>query len=71
VDPSFNGHLHYLNDLERSLKETVPEKIRSNRVDCNNRPSNTISFIPAIVSTSGRLQSEFVCVSIFTRSSGN
>ena len=61
-DPSFNGHLHYPNDLDRSLNETATDKIRSYRVDYNNRPSNVISFMTAIASTSGRLHSAFVCL---------
>ncbi len=61
-DPSINGHLHYPNDLDRPLNETADDKIRQYRVDSNNlnRTSNTISFIPVIGSTSGRIHSEFV-----------
>jgi hypothetical protein len=33
---------------------------RKYRMDYNNNPPNTISFIPVIDSTSGRLRSEFV-----------
>jgi hypothetical protein len=47
-DPSINGHLHYPNDLDRPPSETDDDKIRSYRVDYNNRPSNPISFIPVI-----------------------
>ena len=36
-------------------------KIRKYR-DYNNNPPNSISFIPAIVSTSGSLHSELVCL---------
>ncbi len=61
-DPSINGHLHYPNDLDRTLNEAAADKIRSYRADYNNRPSNAISFIPAIASTSGRLHSDFVCL---------
>ena len=53
---SINGH--YLNDVDRSLNETVVDKIRAYRPDYNNRPSNSISFMTTIVSTSGRLHSE-------------
>ena len=60
TDPSINGHLHYPNDLDSPLNETTPDKIRQYRSDYNNRPSNGISFIPVIVSTSDRLHSEFV-----------
>ena len=59
-DPSINDHLHYPNDLDGSLKETVTDKIRQYHTDYNNRPSNPISFIPAIPSTSGSLHSELV-----------
>jgi hypothetical protein len=61
-DPSLNGHLHYpkKNDLDGPLNEAAADKIRQYRADHNNRPSNVISFMPAIASTSGRLQSEFV-----------
>ncbi len=59
-DPSINGHLHYPNDVDRSLNEAVADKIRQYRADYNNRTSNAISFMPAIASTSGRR--EFVCL---------
>jgi hypothetical protein len=48
-----DGHLHYPNDLDGPLNDPA-------RTDYNNRPSNDISFIPAITSTSGCLHSEFV-----------
>jgi hypothetical protein len=51
-DPSINGHLHYPNDLDRTLNEIAADKIRSYRVDYTNRPSNVISFMPSIPSTS-------------------
>ena len=35
-------------------------KQRKYRADYNNNPPNTVSFMPAIASTSGRLHSEFV-----------
>ena len=59
-DPSINGHLHYPNDIDRSLNEAAADKIRKYRADYNNNPPNVISFMPAICSTSGRLHSEFV-----------
>jgi hypothetical protein len=59
-DPSINGRLHYPNDLDGPLNETAADKIRQYRTDYNNRPSNAISFMTAIASTSGRLHSEFV-----------
>ena len=59
-DPSINGHLHYPNDLDGPLNEAAADKIRAYRADYNNRPSNAISFIPAIASTVGRLHCECV-----------
>jgi hypothetical protein len=32
-DLSINGHLHYPNDIDRSLNETVTDKIRKYRSD--------------------------------------
>jgi hypothetical protein len=52
---------HNPNDVDRSPNEAVVDKIQQYHTDYHNRPSNTISFIPGIVSTSGRIQSEFVC----------
>jgi hypothetical protein len=48
ADPSIYGHLHYPNDLDRSLNEDVADKIRAYRADYNNRPSNAISIMSAI-----------------------
>ena len=59
-NPSINGHLHYPVDIDRTLNETTTDKILQYRDDYNNRPSHTISFIPTIVSTAGRLHCEFV-----------
>jgi hypothetical protein len=59
-DPSLNGNLHYPNNIDRSLNEAADDKIRKYRADYNNNPPNTVSFMPAIASTSGRLHSEFV-----------
>jgi hypothetical protein len=61
-DPSFNGHLHYPKDLDRPLNEAAADKIRAYRTDYNNRPSDAISSMPAIASSSGRLHSEFACL---------
>jgi hypothetical protein len=55
-DPSLKGHLHYPNDLDGPLNEAAADKIRQYRADYNNRPSNAISFMTAIASTSGHLQ---------------
>jgi hypothetical protein len=35
-DPSLNGHLHYPNDIDKSLNEDVTDKIRKYRTDYNN-----------------------------------
>ena len=37
--PSINNNLHYPNDLDGSLNETVVDKIRQYLTDYNNRPS--------------------------------
>ena len=50
-DPSINGHLRYPNDL--SPLNAAADKIRQYHTDYNNCPSNAISFMPAIASTSG------------------
>ncbi len=60
ADPSLNGHLKYPNNLDQSLNDTPPDKIRKYRADYNNRPSSVVSFMPVIAGTSGRLHSEFV-----------
>jgi hypothetical protein len=63
--PNVNGHLRYPNDIDRSLNEAAADKIRKYRADYNNNPPNTVSFMPAIASTSGRLHSEFVRLLFF------
>ncbi len=37
-DPSFNGNLHYPNNIDRSLNEAADDKIRKYRADYNNSP---------------------------------
>ena len=64
-DPSINGHLHYPNDIDRSLNETASDKIRKYRADYNNNPPSSVAFMPTIASTSGRLHSEFVLLLFF------
>jgi hypothetical protein len=59
-DPTLNGHLKYPNNLDQSLNDAAAHKIRKYRADCNNRPPSVVSFMTAIPSTSGRLNSEFV-----------
>ena len=60
ADPTLNGHLKYPNNLDQSLNDATTDKIRKYRADYNNRPPTAVSFMPVIVSTSGRLHSEFV-----------
>jgi hypothetical protein len=60
TDPTLNGHFRYPNKLDQSLNDTSADKIRKYRADYHNRPPNTVSFMPGIPSTSGRLHSEFV-----------
>ena len=59
-DPSINGHLHYPNDVDRSLNETAVDKIRKYRADYNNNPPNSIPFMTDMASTSGCLHGELV-----------
>ena len=61
-NPGINGHLHYPTDIDRTLNEVVVDTIIQYRTDYNNRPSHNISLMSAIVSTSGRLHGEFVCL---------
>ncbi len=58
-NPDFNGKLHWSNDMDKSLNEAAPDKIRKYHTDYNNNP-NSISFMAVIPSTSGRLHSEFI-----------
>ena len=51
---------YYPNNIDRSLNEVTDDKIRKYHTDYNKNPSNTISFMPSIPSTSGRLHNEFV-----------
>jgi hypothetical protein len=60
TDPNLNGHLKYPNNFDQSLNDAAADKVRKYRADYNNRPPSTVSFIPAIASTSDRLRSEFV-----------
>ena len=59
-DPSLNGNLHYPNAIDSSLNEAATDKIQKYRTDYNNNPPTSVSFMPVIVSTSGRLHSEFI-----------
>jgi hypothetical protein len=57
--PDLNGKLHWPNDMDKSLNEVATYKIRKYRSDYNINP-NTISFLSTVVSTSGRIHSEFI-----------
>ena len=70
-DPCLNGHLHYPNDIGKSLNESGADKIRKYRPDYNNTPPTSISLMPVVASTSGKLHSEFVRLLFLTGSSGN
>ena len=59
-DPSINGHLHSPHNLDGPLNVDSADKIHQYLTDYNNRPSNLISFMFVIASTSDRLHSEFV-----------
>ena len=59
-DPSINGHLHYPNNVDKSLNEDATNKIRKYRVDYHNNPPNSISFRPVIPRTSDRIHIQFV-----------
>jgi hypothetical protein len=59
-DLNLNGHLHYPDDIDKSLNESASDKIRKYKSDYNNNPPVAVAFIPVIASTSGRLHSEFV-----------
>ena len=48
--------------IDTPLNEAAADKILQYRADYKNRPSHTISFMTAVVSTSGHLQCERVCL---------
>jgi hypothetical protein len=60
TDPTLNGHLRYPHNLDQSLNDGATDKVRKYRADYNNNPPNTVSLMPAIVRTSGKLHGEFV-----------
>jgi hypothetical protein len=57
---SLDDHLHYPNDIDKSLNEVATDKIRKYRVDYIHNPPTTVVFMSDITSTSGRLHSEFI-----------
>ena len=58
-DPTLNGRLH-CNDIDKSLNESVNDKIRKYRADYHNNPSNDVVIMSAIVGKNGRLHSDFI-----------
>ncbi len=60
ADPVLNGHLHYPYNLDQSLNDTAADKIRRYHDDYSNNPPRGVDFMTDIVSTSGRLHSEFI-----------
>jgi hypothetical protein len=52
--------IHYPHNIDRSLIESVDDKIWKYCAIYNHNPPRSVTFIPAIGSTSGRLHSEFV-----------
>jgi hypothetical protein len=59
-DPNLNGKLHWHNDIDQSLNEANPDKIRKYHDDYNHNPPTTTAFMTAIVSTSGRIHIDFI-----------
>ena len=47
-DTTLNGHLLYPNNLDMSLNEAAPDKIRKYRSDYNNNPPSAVSFMSVI-----------------------
>ena len=60
--PMLNGSLHHPlpADIGKTLHAAAAEKIREYRADFNSCPSHSISFMPAVATTSGRLHCELV-----------
>jgi hypothetical protein len=44
--------------IDKSLNETVNDKIRNHHADYNNNPPNSVTFMPTIPGTNGRLHSD-------------
>ena len=59
-DPSINGHLHYPNDVDRSLMRLPLTRLENIALTIITTPPNAISFMSAIGSTSGRIHNESV-----------
>ena len=71
-NPVLNEHLHYAApaDINKPLYEAADDKVLDYRDDYNNRPSNSISFMPAVASTPGHPHCELWRM-LFADSSGN
>ena len=67
--PLLNGQLRYPrpDDIDRPLNKAAADKIRDYRVHYTCHPPNSISFMPAVASTSGRLHCELVRIFFFCR----
>ena len=63
-NPSLNGQHPPPDDIDKPLNEPAADKIRDYRVDYNNRPSDLISFMSVVSSTTDRLQCELVRILI-------
>ncbi len=61
-DPSINGHLHYPNDVDKSLNEVPTDKIRKYHSDYHHNPTNCIydSVYPSLMLFLVRLRNYIV-----------
>jgi hypothetical protein len=59
-DPALKTHLRYPNNLDQSLNDVVVDTLRKYHAGYNFNPSRGVGFMTVIVSTSGRLHSEFI-----------
>ncbi len=66
ADPALNGHLRYPINLDQSLNDTSTDKLRKHHTDYNFNPTRGVGFMPVIVSTSGRLHSEFIRILVYS-----
>ena len=64
---SGSGHLHcpLPADIEKQINDAAAEKLLEYRADYNIRPSNSISFMPAVATTSGRRSTSPECTYVF------
>ena len=70
MDSTFQN---YQADIDKPLHEAAADKIRDYCAEYNNRPFHSISFIPAVAITSGRLHCELVRILLLQahRETGN